>query len=382
MLLFKDYFPLILKVSTLLLLLLSIACKSATSVDSDSFTIEITSSDKEFMLGLVDLQQLEARVIDSDGKVVSNAEISWISKNSNVLSIDQNGIITTRSIGVAEVTASFDNLSASTMIEVVAPSGEGDFDFQSDNTRLRGSINLPVGSGPFPAVVIVHGSGTATRQTLQIFADILNEGGIAVLIYDKRGTGESEGDFFEVGPSESGEERIEQLGRDATAGLEFMRLHSQIDPEHVGLMGFSQGGWVNPSAAANSQNIDFIINVVGPVCTVGEEIYYSNLTTGGTSVENANSEVANFNGQHGYNPVPDLETIDIPGLWVLGGQDKSIPTQVTIDRLNILIEDGKQFDIDLKPNGNHFFIDVTTGARISYLTPEGGVIDWILEIVQ
>ena len=344
--------------------------------------VTIVTSQTDFMFGALTQSQFQAVVVDVNGQVVSDPEVQWGSLDESIISIDQEGNITAHVIGQTEVTATFETVTASLSVAVVPPDGEGDFNFESDGITLRATINLPEGNGPFPAVVLVHGSGTATRQTLQVYADILTNKGIAVFFYDKRGTGDSEGIFFEVGPSASGEQRIIQLGQDALAGLEFMRFHAQVEADHVGLFGFSQGGWVVPSATAQAEEVDFMVNIVGPVCTVGEENYYSSLTASGTSIASANAQVANYSGVHGYDPVPDLEQIDVPGLWVLGGQDQSIPSEVSMERLNLLIDAGKPFDIHLKPNGNHFLIDVNTGQQISYLSPPGGVVDWIMAVVN
>ncbi len=344
------------------------------------FQVDLTAPQTDFQYGTVLDFQIQATVTDANGAVVTNPDITWESLDTSVLEVDGTGEVTVKFIGQTEITATYEGTVGSITIEVQPPNGEGDFSFISDDTELRATINLPSGSGPFPAVVFIHGSGTAPRSTFQVFADILTNGGVAVFFYDKRGTGESGGTFVEVGPTSGGIDRVNQLGRDAIAALEFMRTHAQVRADDVGLMGFSQGGWVNPSAIApQTNNSDFMVNVVGPVCTVGEEIYYSNLIAGGMSIPDANLEVYNYTGPHGYDPVPDLEQINIPSLWVLGGQDESIPTQVTMDRLDILVGNGSPFERHFYPNGNHFLIDVTTGQQISYLSGPGGVIDWILD---
>ena len=345
--------------------------------------ITIVSTQTEFMLGDLTIHRLQAVVIDENGQLVTNPIVFWESWDDAIISIAADGTITIHALGEVDITATYMNAQTTEVFHAVAPSGTGDFNIKTaDGIFLRANMDLPTGAGPFPAVAMIHGSGTATRASLKVFADILKGRGIAVLRYDKRGTGESGGTFFEVGPSSSGTGRINQLALDALDCLAFMKLHTAVAADKSGLFGFSQGGWITPRAAVQSNEIAFIVNIVGPVCTVGEEIYYSNLIAGGASVESANNQVSNFSGTHGYDPVPDLESIDIAGLWVLGGQDGSIPTAVSIERLDVLIANGKLFDIHLKPTGNHFLIDVNTGQQISYLSPPGGVIDWIMEQVN
>jgi hypothetical protein len=70
--------------------------------------------------------------------------------------------------------------------------------FESDGARLAYSLDLPPGAGPFPAAVIGHGSGRVTRDQLKWFSDRLLAAGFATLRFDKRGVGESTGQYSEV----------------------------------------------------------------------------------------------------------------------------------------------------------------------------------------
>ena len=346
-----------------------------------TITVQITTTQSNLVLGASTQPQFSVRVVDGSGKVIANPSVVWTSGDNNIVIIDSKGQIQTKAIGTTEIVATYSGVSDAVEVSVIPPEGEGDFNFVSDGATLVATVQLPNGEGPFPSVVLVHGSGTGARGTLQAFVNVFTNNGVAVLFYDKRGTGESEGNFFEVGPSQSGIDRVRQLGRDALAALKFMKMHSQAGS--VGLFGWSQAGWVIPSAVAQSDiSIDFMVNAVGPTCTVGEEIYYSSLVANGSSIAEANAQVANFTGVHGYDPVPDLEGIDIPGLWVLGGKDGSIPSEVTRDRLEILIGNGKPYEIHFYPEGNHFLQDANSGAQISYLSGSGGAIDWIKGIVN
>ncbi len=125
--------------------------------------------------------------------------------------------------------------------------------FESGGIHLSGSLLIPHGEGPFPAVVMVHGSGPQTRESYRIAADRFARDGVACLFYDKRGTGSSQGDWRET--------PLEVLADDALAGLRMLQAHQGIVAQDVGLWGVSQAGWILPQAAASAKDVAFIIPV-------------------------------------------------------------------------------------------------------------------------
>ena len=149
--------------------------------------------------------------------------------------------------------------------------------FNNASVTLSGSLYLPAGAGPHPAIVTVHGSGRQTRGSHKSIADYFVMRGIAVLSYDKRGVGHSEGTYTGIGPQNS-ETAFGDLSGDALAGVAFLTDHQSINAEQIGLLGVSQAGWIIPLAAAKSRDVAFIVLFSGPTVTVGEEIYYSDLT--------------------------------------------------------------------------------------------------------
>lgn len=105
---------------------------------------------------------------------------------------------------------------------------------------LAGTLTLPQGTGPFPAVVLITGSGEQDRdETIQghkpfaVWADALTRRGVAVLRYDDRGVGGSGGGSME--------ETTADFATDARAAMEFLRGRPEIDPARIGLMGHSEG---------------------------------------------------------------------------------------------------------------------------------------------
>jgi alpha-beta hydrolase superfamily lysophospholipase len=146
--------------------------------------------------------------------------------------------------------------------------------FPSGGAMLAGTLFLPDVGGRHPAVVLFHGSGPQARDafTGRWFA----ERGMAALAFDKRGVGDSSGDF-RAAP-------FTDLVDDGLAGLAFLKTRGDINPKQIGVRGISQGGWLGPLAASRSKDIAFVIAVSGPGVSPGEQMifYYGNqLRAGG-----------------------------------------------------------------------------------------------------
>jgi dienelactone hydrolase len=123
--------------------------------------------------------------------------------------------------------------------------------FYNDSVRLAGTLYVPQTEGRHRAIVCVHGSGPVDRSIYTGKAAYLASRGTATLIYDKRGTGQSTGDWQTAS--------AEDLAGDALAGVRLLRQRREIDSARVGLEGFSQGGWIVPLAASRSRTVAFVI---------------------------------------------------------------------------------------------------------------------------
>lgn len=134
--------------------------------------------------------------------------------------------------------------------------------FTNADVSLAGTIVLPRGRGPFPAIVFIHGSGPDSRDNYRGQATWFARHGIAALIYDKRGVGESTGDWRYVGFTE--------LADDARAAVRLLRSREDIRDDRVGLWGGSNGGWVAPLLAATDSSVAFVITVAGAAWTPAE----------------------------------------------------------------------------------------------------------------
>jgi hypothetical protein len=120
-----------------------------------------------------------------------------------------------------------------------------DVTFHNGAVALAGTLCIPRSSGPHPAVVLLQGSGGETRWgTNRFIADRFARLGIAALVYDKRGSGASTGDW----KSSS----FDDLADDALAGIDLLASRPDIDPKRIGLHGHSEGGIIAPIAAVHA----------------------------------------------------------------------------------------------------------------------------------
>ncbi len=241
--------------------------------------------------------------------------------------------------------------------------------FQNSGTTLEGSLYVPEGGGPFPLVVIAHGSPCMPRRVYHTFADHLARNGVAVFSFDKRGTGNSGGHC--VTENNTSLENLTLLASDLSAGLEKASLHPLVDPGRLGIWGISQGGWIAPLAAKFNPKVAFIALVSGPSVSTGEENYYSALTGDGHEVADNQLTQADIEAlvdarePSGFDPYLTLENLSIPILWVFGGADSSVPVTKSIKRLEALQELGKSYEIALYPNSSHILVEMVFPFRFS-----------------
>lgn len=141
-----------------------------------------------------------------------------------------------------------------------------DLAFDSGGLALAGTLLLPPGQG-LPGVMLIHGSGESSRGNRWAFsiAEALAGCGAAVLIPDKRGSGESAGDWRTAD--------FGDLAADARAGFELLRARREVDAGRIGYLGLSQGGHVAPLAAAVTSGAAFAVNFVGSVQVMERQLY-------------------------------------------------------------------------------------------------------------
>jgi pimeloyl-ACP methyl ester carboxylesterase len=230
----------------------------------------------------------------------------------------------------------------------------GDTFPSAGGVRIAYTLDLPPGPGPHPAIVFGHGSGRTTRDEALPVKQRMLQAGFAILRYDKRGVGQSTGTYEGVGVF-NGERVLGELADDMAAGVAFLRTRPEIDADRIGLMGISQAGWIMPLAADRSRQVRYMILVVGPTVPVGVEIFYSDLAEGTTtSFEDLSARLLEYQGPRGFDPRPTLERLNVPGLWFLGAQDRSIPTRETVAILEDLSRAGRPYRWIVYPNAGHF----------------------------
>ena len=241
---------------------------------------------------------------------------------------------------------------ARTPTAATVASGSSTGFFTNGDVRLSYRLELPERRGPVGAVVFGHGSGEQTKGSCRFLADRFLARGLATLCFDKRGVGESTGTFVFVGAKDS-IPVFDDLASDMAAGVAFLRTRPEIDPKRIGLAGVSQAGWIIPIAAQKSHPA-FMVLMVGPTVSVGIEGFYSRIVEfSNASVEEGYKQLPSFNGFHGFDPKPVLESLNVPGLWLLGGEDRSFPTPATVAILDQLIASGRPYARVVFPGFGH-----------------------------
>ena len=132
------------------------------------------------------------------------------------------------------------------------PYSGSDVIFKNGDVTLSGSLYIPRGGGLYPAIVMLQGSGPETRWGANRFwADYFGCRGIAALIYDKRGSGKSTGDWKTAD--------FNALAGDALAAVDFLQHQPGIDPKKIGIHGHSQGASIAPLIASKSKSVAFVL---------------------------------------------------------------------------------------------------------------------------
>jgi pimeloyl-ACP methyl ester carboxylesterase len=234
-----------------------------------------------------------------------------------------------------------------------APSPSTSGFFENGDVRLSYRFDRPPGNARVPAVVFGHGSGRQTKDSCRYLAPGFLRRGFATLCYDKRGVGASSGEYTNAGTTNS-IRVFADLAGDLAAGVRFLRGRKDIDRTRIGLVGWSQAGWIIPVAAGQVQPA-FMILLVGPTVSVGEEIFYSRRVEfdATQSLSEAYDALPSFGGERGFDPRPILESLPVPGLWLLGAEDRSIPTPKTVVILDDLISRGRPFTRVVFPGVGH-----------------------------
>lgn len=259
---------------------------------------------------------------------------------------------------------------------------------------IGASIIAPPGNGPFPGIVFVHGSGPQPRDTSRFAAQSLARLGIASIIFDKRGVGESQGDLAQASFSD--------LADDAVAVARHFEASGMV--QCVGFFGHSQGGWIGPLAATKWDKTAFVISSAGPAVPPAREAEWDVVrslrqanagsgaelqarrvielwhdgvrTSDWTAFDKAidaakqtpwfaTTTLGDFEDRPDpafaqsyrlfmdYDPIPTLRSLSVPLLSILSPDDESIDARETQEILAQLAAEGRRIGIKTYPKYDH-----------------------------
>ncbi len=246
-------------------------------------------------------------------------------------------------------------------------------EFASHGATLSGSIVFPENQPMHAALVFIHGSGKQTRNTG--WAERFARDGIVALVYDKRGAGESGGEF--EGDQSVSEKNIALLAVDAMAALMKLSSHPSLKGVPVGFAGISQAGWIGPLAAEKTNLAKFLVLWSGPVSKVSEEDIFSKYTsdrdsrTAPTYDEALRSRTEEYVWPEFLGKDTDssesLKKLSIPGLWLFSDNDSSIPVGLSIERLQELRRGGHRYDYVVFSGLGHNNMDGTFATAVDWI---------------
>ncbi len=287
-----------------------------------------------------------------------------------------------------------------------------DVRFNNGDVTLSGTVVLPAGKGPHPAVVLTQMSSPAPRSAYALQAYYFASNGIAALMYDKRGVGLSSGDWQKA--------TMQDLADDAVAGMKLLAADPQINAAKIGTWGHSQGGWLAPLAAVRSGQAAFVVAQAASAVTPAEqEIYriensmrashfsetdiaaavaYERLlmhwvSSGGEgrsellAAARAGDKARWANevellpdtmrakpretttAFYRYDPMPDLRALKVPTLVLLGDKDTFVPVakSAVLFKEAFAAANNEQAEVWMLPNATHGLWEVESGGANDFV---------------
>jgi len=311
----------------------------------------------------------------------------------------------------------------------------------SAKISLAGTLTLPPGKGPFPAAILLSGSGPHDRdeslvghRPFLVLADHLTRRGIAVLRFDKRGIGKSTGDYANATTAD--------FASDAEAVLAYLKTRKEIDPKKIGFIGHSEGGMIAPMVATRSNDVAWVVLLAGPALKGEDTLLLQSeliLKTAGVNdgqiartrefdkqtytlvrqekdpaaLESKLNALVQSSGMSAslppaalqaqvrlmaspwfrffldYDPVPALRKTMCPLLALNGEKDLQIAPKENLAGIQKALQEGgnKEFQTAELPGLNHLFQHCPTGSPTEYggiletMAPEvlNAVSDWVLK---
>lgn len=231
------------------------------------------------------------------------------------------------------------------------------FQLESGGGAIAGEVDTAGDQVPETAVIVIGGSSYRTRADAAAALPWFLAPDVAVVLFDRRGSGASTG-RFDVPTTENTAWLVPALAEDTVAVAAALKDQGF---RRVGLIGTSMGGWINVAAAARSRAIDFIVCISGGASTVGVSDAYDELVAKGFGLAEAAKRARAYDGPQGYDPRPDLATLTQPALWIFGELDRSNPTALDTETVRAMQTRGKNFRLLTLPGTNHELVDENTG---------------------
>jgi len=305
------------------------------------------------------------------------------------------------------------------------------FDNPAGHNELAGTLSVPNGKGPFPAVVLISGTGQNTRdedvwghKIFLVLADALNR--IAVLRYDKRGVGSSTGDYNAA--------TTVDFTSDAEAAVTWLKTQREIDQHQVGVLGHSEGGIIAPAVAAEDKSVAFVVMIAGPTIrgdklfvlqsamtakTYGapddyiakrklfdQELYDAIIAAPSDAIalDRAGVIVAKGVGEKlidsneagtlpqddarpweryflAYDPAPTLASLKVPVLALNGSLDVQVPAREDLAAAREALKSNPKATAIELPGMNHLLQDAKTGSPNEYNNIEETISPTALNII-
>jgi len=305
------------------------------------------------------------------------------------------------------------------------------------HNQIAGTLTLPNGEGPFPAVVLISGTGHNTRdeevwshKVFLVLADALTREGLAVLRYDKRGVGGSSGNYDTATTAD--------FTSDAESAVAWLKTQPQIDASRIGVLGHSEGGIIAPAVATADKSVAFVIMIAGP-CIRGDklfvlqsamtakaygapddyiakrkifdqELYSAILSAPSESsaldrakvlvVQGVTDKIVDANEAEtlpkddttpweryflAYDPAPTLARLIVPVLVLNGSLDVQVPAKENLAAAREALRNNLNATVIELPGMNHLLQDAKTGAPNEYndieetISPAAikNIIDWL-----
>ncbi len=235
------------------------------------------------------------------------------------------------------------------------------FENKHAGIKLAGMLFLPEGMGPHPTAIIIHGSGTSRRNSKWYLsvAKHLQRYGIAVVLPDKRGSEKSEGKWLGAG--------FEELATDTLSAIDYVINQDTYASSTIGLLGMSQGGWIAPIVASQSDQISFVVSMSSATVTTNEQLLHEEVNNIAPYTYRFIAKlIAPISSSHllkkeslaalaEFDPIPYWKNINVPVLIALGENDKNVPVEDSVQRLKENNLD--HFNIKIYKNGGHAIRD-------------------------